>query len=170
MDLRPPPNPSNYTLLGRQPVPGTGRDRWSAMDDPSATISRYDPIGHELHGEGKDSDRGMTHRGIRELFVIPDRLGRTTRARNKTERTKRTSKGTKTKYQKDESESDASGASLDSDDGTEISDEDVEADVSRLPKTRPLNDLFRKVMSFNRYRLKIRSARYNSQVACRVSS
>ena len=47
-------------------------------------------------------------------------------------------------------------------DDTDSSDDDFEVDVRHLRQIRPLNDLFKKVMDYRRYRLHNRSGRYKA--------
>lgn len=151
----------------KQPKQGTrtppGADRIVAKGGLQPTTPhnfqrRYTQTGREHLGEGEDTGLEPPSRGTRGEFVFPPGLGGvfdSSRVRKKRDEG----------YYSDKSgKSDATG------DDTEPSDDDRESGVSHLRRIRPLNDLFRKVIDYRRYRLHNRFGRYNEKVARMINS
>ena len=160
----PPPISPNH-----QPVPDepklTHGDHASAQAAPMAPILRYTRLGHGPLGGGKDTGHGTVDRGTGDIFVLPDRYGHATRMKKKVSSKKKKS----SRKAREDSDTDTSVLTDGTDGDTDSSDEDAEADVSHLRKIRPLNDLFRRVMDFRKYRLKNRSGRYDPKIAKTVT-
>lgn len=116
-------------------------------------------MGQESLVGGKDNGRGKKDRNTGDIFVLPDRYGHAKKMKkaNTKKKSSRKSRGG--------SDTDASALTNGTDDETESSDEDAEADVSHLRKNRPLNDLFRQVMDYRNYHLKNRSESYDPKIS-----
>lgn len=130
-----------------------------------APIVLHTQVKHEPLEGGNDMGLGGGDRITRVIFVLPYHYGYTKTKEKAKKKTKKKTKKKNSKKKRENSDMNESVRTDARDDESDSSDEDAEAEVSHLRKTRPLTFLFVQVRYYNIYCLENNSGRYDLRIA-----